>query len=32
MLYVDVLSELSMVDLYSSDDSGFAEVFRAFEE
>jgi hypothetical protein len=23
---------LSMVDLYSSDDSGFAEVFRAFEE
>jgi hypothetical protein len=32
MLYVDVLSELSMVDLCSSDDSSFAEVFKAFEE
>ncbi len=32
MLYVDVLSELIMVDLYSSDDSSFAEVFKAFEE
>jgi hypothetical protein len=32
MLYVDVLSELSMVDLYSSDDSSFAKVFKTFEE
>jgi hypothetical protein len=32
MLYADVFSELSMVDLYTSDDSSFAEVFKAFEE